>query len=134
MPDLSASNKETLFSELTHAKGLKRLVTVTFKIGQEQISPMDALAIKASLGTDLMQPLLSDPRAVFVVLGYASKTGSPQLNMRLSQQRANAVMNNIQIENQVRNPVYSLPMGESTLFGSGKSQNNQVAELWIVLP
>jgi hypothetical protein len=134
MPDLSSSKKEALFSALAKAKGLKLLATVSFKTGLEKCSETDSSLIKAALASPEISKLLDDPSVVFVILGYASKTGTAQLNMNLSQLRANSLMNQLQLDFQVRNAAYAVPMGESTLFGKSNNLANQVAELWIVLP
>jgi outer membrane protein OmpA-like peptidoglycan-associated protein len=134
MPDLSEARKEMLFASLAKAKGIKLVTTVSFKSAKQTLSTIDQAAIKASLSEPAVSSLLGDPSVVFVVLGYASKSGSNQLNMKLSQDRANSVMNELQLDCQVRNALYSLPMGESTLFGKDKLIENQVAEIWIVLP
>jgi len=134
MPDLSEARKEMLFANLAKARGIKLVTTVSFKSAKQTLSTVDQAAIKASLSDPAVSALLGDPSVVFVVLGYASKSGSNQLNKKLSQDRANSVMNELQLNCQVRNALYSLPMGESTLFGKDKLIENQVAEIWIVLP
>ena len=134
MPLISEGRKGLLFSNLAQAKGIKLVSTVSFGTGKQQLSPDDIAAIQSGLADPSVSALLGNPSVVFVILGYASKTGSNDLNMRLSQDRANAMMNTIQLQCGIRNAVYAIPMGESTLLGKGGLIDNQAAELWIVLP
>ena len=134
MPEISEARKAMLFDNLRMAKGIKLLSTVLFKTAKQAISTEEEASIKAALSDAVVSPLLGDPSVVFVVLGYASKTGASQINMKLSQERANSTMNYLQLGCQVKNAVYSLPMGASTLFGKNNLTDNQAAEIWIVLP
>jgi outer membrane protein OmpA-like peptidoglycan-associated protein len=134
MPEISEARKAMLFDNLRTAKGIKLLSTVLFKTAKQTISTEEEASIRTALSDASVSPLLGDPSVVFVVLGYASKTGASQLNMKLSQERANSTMNYLQLGCQVKNAVYSLPMGASTLFGKNNLTDNQAAEIWIVLP
>jgi outer membrane protein OmpA-like peptidoglycan-associated protein len=134
MPEISEARKAMLFDNLRTAKGIKLLSTVLFKTAKQTISTEDEASIKKALSDASVSALLGNPSVVFVVLGYASKTGTSQLNMKLSQERANSTMNYLQLGCQVKNAVYSLPMGASTLFGKNNLTDNQAAEIWIVLP
>ncbi len=134
MPSIGEGRKTMLFANLAQAKGIRLLTTIAFKTGKQELTPVDLAAVLAGLHDPAVSSLLGNPSVVFVILGYASKTGSDQLNMRLSQDRANVLMNTLQLQCQIQNAIYAVPMGASTLLGKGSLSDNQAAELWIVLP
>jgi len=98
------------------------------------VSEADLASIRESLALPEMRDAMQNPSLVFVVLGYASKQGNDQANLELSQLRADTVMNTLQQQFQTQNVIYSVPMGASTLFGKNSFVDNQVAEIWAVIP
>lgn len=134
MPTVTEKQKNFLYASLARSQGMKLLATVSFATGQKGVSPVDLADIRSALNAPGVSQTLKDPTLVFVVLGYASKTGNDQKNLSLSQMRADTVMNTLQQDLQIQNVIYPVPMGASELFGNGNPAQNQVAEIWIVLP
>jgi outer membrane protein OmpA-like peptidoglycan-associated protein len=132
IPGLTDQRKEFLYSSLARAQGLKLLMTVSFPTAARALSPADMQALQARLSDPKVAAMLQDPTIVFVILGYASKQGSDSVNMALSQARADRVMTALEQLN-IKNVIYPVPMGASSLFGSN-ALDNQVAEIWLVQP
>ena len=134
MPDLTNYQRSMIIKALTNSKGMKLLTRVSFETGNTEVNTVDLATIKQNLASPLIQQALQNPTLVFVVLGYSSKQGSAQLNLQLSQQRADTVLNTLQQQFQIKNVIYPIPMGASTLFSDKNYSENQVAEIWLLLP
>ena len=134
MPELTSRQRSMLVTSLARASGMEMVARVSFPTGKKLVSEADLTAIRGKLGEPGMGQAMDNPSLVFVVLGYASKQGNDQANLELSQLRADTVMNALQEKFQIRNVIYSVPMGASTLFGENNFADNQVAEIWAVIP
>ncbi len=134
MPDVTDNQRTMLITSLARAKGMKLLTRVSFATGNKEVTANDLGSIKQDLSNPVIQKAMQDPTIVFVVLGYASKQGNAQLNLQLSQLRADTVQNTLQEQFQIKNVIYPVPMGASTLFSDSHYSENQVTEIWLVLP
>lgn len=134
MPELTSRQRSMLLTSLARASGMDMVARVSFPTGKKLVSESDLASIQGKLGEPGMRQAMENPSLVFVVLGYASKQGNDQTNLELSQLRADTVMNALQEKFQIRNVIYSVPMGASTLFGQSSFADNQVAEVWAVIP
>ncbi|MCS7009691.1 MAG: OmpA family protein, partial [Chthoniobacterales bacterium] len=94
----------------------------------------DEEAIRRALEQPVIAKALEDPLLVFVILGYASQTGTSETNLRISRARADFIADFLIKKIQVKNVIYPVPMGASTLFGKDRPHANQAAEIWLVVP
>ncbi len=133
MPKLNEQQRSALVAALARARGLTLLARVSFAVAKDYVTPADQATLRASLANPAIKSAMENPSMVFVVLGYSSKQGSHEVNMRLSQQRADTVVTALQKDFGIQNVIYPVPMGPSSLFG-GKFSENQAAEIWLVVP
>lgn len=136
MPDLSPENRDKLYSRVERTPGMGRAATVSFEVGETGLKPIDVARLRDELEEGPARKLLDDPTVVFVVLGYADKTGGVEVNKRITQARANAVVNVMRNQLKLANAMHAVAMGASTMFGTGREQydKNRIVEVWAVLP
>jgi OOP family OmpA-OmpF porin len=110
-------------------------ITVTFANGKAIVSPKDRDQL-----TEFVKTAADTPGFMIEVQGYASTTGSPALNQRLSAERAEAVLAIIQQSGAVPLTRILAPaaMGTSDQVGddahtrSGQAQNRRVVVTILV--
>jgi outer membrane protein OmpA-like peptidoglycan-associated protein len=134
MPTISADNKDKLYMSVERARQMGRLLAVPFNSGRTSLAAADMEKLRVSIQEPQIQRLLSDPTAVFVVLGFADTKGDEQKNIKISEQRADSVLRTLKDKCGVINVMHSVGMGGSTLFDAAGTEKNRVAEVWVVLP
>lgn len=136
MPDLTPENRDKLYNRVERTPGMGRVATIFFEVGETGMRPIDVARLRDELEEGPARKLLDDPTVVFVVLGYADKTGGVEVNKRISQARANAAVNVMRNQLKLANAMHAVAMGASTMFGTGREQyeKNRVVEVWAVLP
>lgn len=73
-------------AEVPHLKALQQGVSIYFKNNSTEVSDQDVVYLSSAA-----ELLLSNPRAVLKVSGHTDATGKPEVNKRVSLQRANSV-------------------------------------------
>ncbi len=134
MPDLTERQRNLMLQSLARAQEMRLLTKIAFPTGRKQLSDTDLKSLTDAMAMPENKDAIENPTLVFVVLGYASVSGNPAANLQLSQWRADTIVNELQQRFQVRNVIYPIPMGPSTLFGEDSFAQNQVAEVWLVIP
>jgi outer membrane protein OmpA-like peptidoglycan-associated protein len=74
----------------------------------------------------------AQPNAFFLVVGYASKTGTQESNYELSKDRATntaSIANLMKVENQTVKAVY---LGQTARFNRQNPLKNQICEVWEI--
>ncbi len=108
----------------------KDSLTITFANGRATVAPK----YKQQLA-DFVKAAANTPGAMIEVQGFASKVGSPDLNQRLSSERANAVISMIQQTGEV--PLTSIlapaAMGVTNQVGSNRSRTGQAQNRRVVV-
>ena len=132
-----------LYSEKAKAKvreGLKmahrifKVYTVYFEKGGASPEAKDKTALTNALQEKSLVDSMGDPRTLFFVLGFADKSGDPQVNKKLSGARADAVVNVLKNDCGLLNLIYPVSVGSSELVSPGNQNKNRAAEVWMVLP
>jgi outer membrane protein OmpA-like peptidoglycan-associated protein len=90
--------------------------------------------LKTELEKPAIAQLRDDPTAVFVILGYADPKGDPAKNVKISQARADGVLEAMRDKCGVINVMHSVAMGGSTLVDAQNLEKNRIVEIWAVLP
>ncbi len=134
MPTISAENKDKLYVSVERAKQMGRIIIIPFGKGKTTISASDTEALRTELQSADLKQLMDDPTAVFVVLGFADTKGDEKMNLRISQERADAVMKTLREKCGIINVMHAVAMGGSNLFDTAGTEKNRVAEVWAVLP
>jgi outer membrane protein OmpA-like peptidoglycan-associated protein len=132
-PTLSKEQKDQIFTAIQAAKAMGRIAVVTFATNSANPS-QDFAAIAAQLNQPEVKKLLSDPRIVIAVLGYADLQGDDQRNFALSNNRAQTVLQILRDRVGVLNTIYAIPMGGTDLFDSHGLAKNRTVEVWAGLP
>lgn len=108
----------------------KDSLTITFANGKTTIAPKYKQQI-----ADFVKTAANTPGAMIEVQGFASKVGSPELNQRLSAQRAEAVIATIQQTGEV--PLTSIlapaAMGVTNQVASNHSRTGQAQNRRVVV-
>jgi outer membrane protein OmpA-like peptidoglycan-associated protein len=76
---------------------------------------------------------MSDPTLVFVVAGYADKSGNPQGNQALSNARAENV-SRLMKQAGVTNVIHTVAMGGTDVLENTRPDQNRAVEIWSVIP
>ncbi|HSI15289.1 MAG TPA: OmpA family protein [Chthoniobacter sp.] len=134
MPNLSAANKERLYAYVERAQRIKRVMNVSFQGGGTQLSEAAIKKVVDEAQKPDFANEVRDPVVVFVVLGYADKTGDEKANLETSHDRAEHVAELLHKRCGVANVIQTVPMGSSELFDANNVAENRVAEVWAVLP
>lgn len=134
IPNLSQTKKDKLYSAVERARGLDLLFTVSFETRVAKLSQQDTAFIQAQLNQPHLKQLLEDPTLILVILGFADKLGTQQVNQDLSLERAERVMEVLRDTLGVRNVMHPVPMGSTDLLDPRNLVKNRVVEVWGALP
>ena len=134
IPNLSQAQKDKLYGAVERARGMDRLFTVSFETRVTRLSSHDTAFIQAQVNQPHLKQLLDDPTLILVILGFADKLGTQQVNQDLSLERAERVMEVLHDTFGVRNVMHVVPMGSTDLLDPHNLVNNRVVEVWGALP
>lgn len=134
MPNVSTENKDKLYMSVERARRMGKLITIPFASGKTSLSAAEIGKLEAETKSPHLQALLQDATCVFVVLGYADKTGDEKANLRISQERAQSVLTVLRDKCGIANVMHAVGMGGSTLLSEAGTEKNRAAEIWAVLP
>lgn len=129
----SDDDKEKVREAIRQAKRLTRVATLQFGKGAAALGGNERKRLKTALLTPEAEALLSDPQAVFFLIGFADSSGASQTNRSLSQKRA-AGVGSVLRSFRVSNRAYAVGLGSSKLVGGAQEDKNRAVEVWIVLP
>ena len=74
------------------------------------------------------------PTTILVVAGYADTGGRADLNLRVSQERAENVSRIIKEQAKLLNATQTIGMGGTELLDSKRPDQNRAVEIWAVVP
>lgn len=134
MPNLSEENKNKLYTYVERAHAMTKLFTVQFNSGKATLSAGDEDKIKQQSQSPEFQKIIAEPSTVFVILGYADKQGDEKTSLKISQNRAQSVLDFLRDKCAVYNVMHVVGMGASDLVDASKRDKNRVAEIWAVMP
>lgn len=134
MPALTAANKERLYAYVERAQRIKRVMHVSFQGGGTHLSDAGIKKVVEESQKPDFADQAHDPVVVFVVLGYADKSGDEKSNLQASHDRAENVADLLHKRCGVVNVIQAIPMGSSELFNAENPAENRAAEVWAVLP
>ncbi|MES2707965.1 MAG: OmpA family protein [Verrucomicrobiota bacterium] len=129
----SDADKDKVREAIRQAKRLTRVATLQFGKGAAALGANERKRLKEALLTPEAESLLSDPQAVFFLIGFADSTGASQANRSLSQKRA-AGIGSVLKSFRVTNRAYAVGIGSSNLVGGALQDKNRAVEVWVVLP
>lgn len=118
---------------LAKARRIFKVHTVYFEKGGAKVSSSHIEELKRALTDDKLLSVMDDPTSVFFVLGFADRSGSADLNKKLSKDRADAVIDMLKKAGTL-NLTYPVAIGSTELVAPENQNKNRAAEVWLVLP
>ena len=134
LPKMSDAEKSKLSAKVETARSMKRVGVVYFPPGSNVLSKPSVDELVELFKTPELVEKMSDPTLVFIVAGYADLTGDPRGNLKLSDERAQAVSNALAESAGVINLVRTVAMGGTDLLSSKRPDQNRAVEIWAVVP
>jgi outer membrane protein OmpA-like peptidoglycan-associated protein len=134
LPKMSDAEKSKLSSKVETARYMQRVGVVYFPPGSTVLSKPSVDQLVALFKTPELAEKISDPTLVFIVAGYADMTGDARGNLKLSDERAQAVSNALAESAGVINLVRTVAMGGTDLLSSRRPDQNRAVEIWAVVP
>lgn len=129
----SDADKEKVRDAIRQAKRLTRVATLQFGKGVATLGANERQRLKDVLLSPEAENLLSDPQAVFFLIGFADSSGPSAVNRSISQKRA-AGIGSVLKSLRVTNRTYAVGIGSSSLISGAKQDKNRAVEVWVVLP
>jgi outer membrane protein OmpA-like peptidoglycan-associated protein len=133
-PTASRAQKDKAYAIVQNAKGMGRIVIISFATAITTLPAQDIASIQSQLAQPRVQKLLEEPTLVLVILGYADKQGNDQRNIDLSFGRAQTVADILRNKCGILNLMYPIPMGGTDLFDQHEFSKNRVVEVWAIKP
>jgi outer membrane protein OmpA-like peptidoglycan-associated protein len=134
LPKMSESEKTKLSDKVETARYMQRVGVVYFEKGSNQLSRTSIDKLVSLFKAPEIVEKISDPTLVFIVAGYADLGGDPRGNLKLSDERAQAVSNAMSENAGVINLVRTVGMGGTDMLSSRRAGQNRAVEIWAVIP
>jgi outer membrane protein OmpA-like peptidoglycan-associated protein len=134
LPKMSDGEKAKLSAKVETARSMQRVGVVYFPPGSNVLAKPSVDQLVALFKTQELVEKMSDPTLVFIVAGYADLTGDARVNLKLSDERAQAVSNALAESAGVINLVRTVAMGGTDLLSSKRPNQNRAVEIWAVVP
>lgn len=133
-PNLTNEAKAKLRAQVDRARTMGRVAIIAFDKGGAIPNQPDVDRLKTQMARPEITKLAEDPTTVFVVAGYADKSGDEQVNLKISLARADVILKKLRDECGIQNLIQPVGMGGSDLFGERDATRNRIVEVWAVLP
>ena len=134
LPGVNAKRKASLIEKMYKARSLERLTVIPFEMGQTTLHRAAADELVKAFQRPEMRDKLSDPTTILVVAGYADTGGRADLNLRVSQERAESVSRILREQAKLLNATQTIGMGGTELLDSERPDQNRAVEVWAVVP
>jgi outer membrane protein OmpA-like peptidoglycan-associated protein len=134
LPKMSEAEKSKLSAKVETARYMQRISVVYFTKGSNSLSRSSVEKLAALFKEPDLEEKMSDPTLVFIVAGYADIGGDAKLNLKLSDERAEAVSNVLVQDAGVINLVRTVGMGGTDLLSGKRADQNRAVEVWAVIP
>ena len=113
---------------------MERLTIIPFDIGQSVLHRAATDEVVKTFDKPEMRKKLSDLTIILVVAGYADTGGRPDLNLRISQERADYVSRILKEQAKLLNAMQTIGMGGTELLDGKRPDQNRAVEVWAVVP
>ena len=134
LPGVNAEKKANLIEKMHKARSMERLTVIPFDIGQTTLHRAATDELVKAFDRPEMRDKLSDPTTILVVAGYADTGGRADLNLRVSQERAENVSRILREQAKLLNATQTIGMGGTELLDSKRPDQNRAVEVWAVVP
>jgi outer membrane protein OmpA-like peptidoglycan-associated protein len=133
MPRMSQSEKDKLEDKIQKASSMELQLVVHFDLGRNMIGQPEVDKLMSTLNDQKLKDKTSDPTLVFVVAGYADKSGSPGGNFALSNARAENIAR-LMKNAGITNVIHTVAMGGQDILENARPDQNRAVEIWSVNP
>jgi serine/threonine protein kinase len=134
LPAATIEKKAGLIEKMYKARSIERLTVVPFDAGRTALRKAAAEEIVKLFERPEIQNKLSDPTTILVVAGYADFGGREDINLHISQERAENVSKILREQAKVSNALQTVGMGGTELLDSTRPDQNRAVEVWAVVP
>src|SRR5271157_694337 len=134
LPGVNAEKKANLIEKMYKARSMERLTVIPFDRGQTTLHRATADELVKAFDGPEMRDKLSDPTTILVVAGYADTGERADLNLRVSQERAENVSRILREQAKLPNATQTIGMGGTELLDSKRPDQNRAVEVWAVAP
>ncbi len=134
LPGITAEKRANLIEKMNKARSMERLIVIPFESGWTSLGRAATDELVKAFDTPEMRDKLSDPTIILVVAGYADTGGRPEVNLRISQERAENVSRILKERVMLLNAVQTIGMGGTELLDSKRPGQNRAVEVWAVAP
>jgi serine/threonine protein kinase len=134
LPGISAEKKANLVEKMHKARSMERLIVIPFESNRIALRRAAADELVKAFSKPEMRDKLSDPTLILVVAGYADTGGRADVNLRISQERAENVTRILKEQAMLFNAMQTIGMGGTELLDSTRPDQNRAVEVWAVVP
>jgi serine/threonine protein kinase len=134
LPGVTAEKKANLIEKMQKARSMERLIVIPFEIGQISLHRAATDELLKAFNTPEMRDKLGDPTIVLVIAGYSDMGGRADLNLHISQERANNVGRVLKEQATLLNAMQTIGMGGTELLDNARPDQNRAVEVWAVVP
>jgi outer membrane protein OmpA-like peptidoglycan-associated protein len=134
LPGVNAEKKANLIEKMYKARSMERLTVIPFDRGQTTLHRAAADELVKEFERPELRDKLSDPTTILVVAGYADAGGRADLNLRVSQERAENISRILKEHAKLLNATQTIGMGGTELLDSKRPDQNRAVEVWAVVP
>ena len=113
---------------------MELLTVIPFDIGQTVLHRAAVYKLVQTFASPEMRDKVSDPTIILVVAGYADTGGRTDLNLRISQERAERVARILKVRAKLLNAMQTIGMGGTELLDSRRPDQNRAVEVWAIVP
>jgi outer membrane protein OmpA-like peptidoglycan-associated protein len=134
LPGVTAEKKTNLIEKMKKARSMERLTFIRFDARQATLRRAAVDDLLKAFSLPEMRDKLSDPTTILVVAGYADTGGRADLNLRISQERAENISRILKEQAKLPNAIQTIGMGGTELLDSKRPDENRAVEVWAVVP
>jgi outer membrane protein OmpA-like peptidoglycan-associated protein len=134
LPGYTEAEKTNLIEKMQKARSMERLSVIRFDIGKTVLRGAAADELVNTFSTSKMREKLSDPTIILVVAGYADTGGGADVNLDISQERAENVTKILRRRVKLLNAIQTIGMGGTKLLNDQRPDQNRAVEIWAVAP
>jgi outer membrane protein OmpA-like peptidoglycan-associated protein len=134
LPGVTAEKKANLIEKMHKARSMERLTVIPFDVSQANLRRAAVDDLLKGFALPEMRDKLSDPTTILVVAGYADTGGRADLNLRISQERAEKISRILKEQAKLPNAIQTIGMGGTELLDSKRPDQNRAVEVWAVVP
>jgi serine/threonine protein kinase len=134
LPAATAEKKASLVEKMYKARSIERLAVISFDAGRTALRRAAAQEIMTVFERPEIRDKLNDPTTILVIAGYADLGGREDINLRISQERAENVSKILKEQAKVFNALQTVGMGGTDLLDGTLPDQNRAVEVWAVVP